>query len=282
MDETNFNISNVALFHDLFSKSYYLSRLLTYILEYEVKESDITYLDTEVSKNRKTNRYDILVLVGKKHYIRIDLEMQNKWYDYMPRRMLQYQSRLHEQEYSVNEYDQNDCKTIWIVNTALPRLSKKWKFDYGWIEKKTQDNFFETDDSIIIVNLKNINQCPIIELKELSLCFTKEYKELKNHDFKFDFSKEVYNYMEKVNLRDQALQWDAWIAQDNQAEKELLEKLKKDLATVKEEAKEAAKEAEMNSKKNMIISMYENNIDIDTICKVTSLSLDQVNKILGK
>ena len=88
--------------------------------------------------------------------------------------------------------------------------------------------------------------------------------------------------MEKVNLRDQALQWDAWIAQDNQAEKELLEKLKKDLATVKEEAKEAAKEAEMNSKKNMIISMYENNIDIDTICKVTSLSLDQVNEILGK
>ena len=38
MDETNFNISNSALFHDLFSKSYYLSRLLSYILEYDVKE----------------------------------------------------------------------------------------------------------------------------------------------------------------------------------------------------------------------------------------------------
>ena len=276
MDETNFNISNSALFHDLFSKSYYLSRLLTYILEYDVKESDITYLDTEISKNRKVNRYDILVLVGGKDYIRIDLEMQNKWYAYLPRRMLQYQSRLHEQEYGENEYDQNDCKTIWIVNTALPRLSKKWKFDYGWIDKIDFDNFFETDDSMIIVNLKNINLCPIIELRELSLCFTKEYKELKDHNFKFDFSKEVYNYMEKVNLRDQALQWDAWIAEDNARDKALLEKLKKDIVTVKKEAKEA----EMNSKKNMIISMHEKGISIEMICDIAKMSKEEVKNII--
>ena len=276
MDETNFNISNSALFHDLFSKSYYLSRLLSYILEYDVKESDITYLDTEVSKNRKSNRYDILVLVGKKDYIRINIEMQNKWYDYLPTRMLDYQARLREQELDKNKYCQHECKTIWIVNTALARLSKKWKFDYGWIEKKTQDNFFDTDDSIIIVNLKNINLCPIIELKELSLCFTEEYKELKNHDFKFEFSKEVYNYMEKVNLRDQALQWDAWIAQDMEDDKEYLKQLEKEVVILKENAKEA----EMNSKKNMIISMYKKTIDIDLISEIANLDKNQVEEII--
>ena len=73
-----------------------------------------------------------------------------------------------------------------------------WKFDYGWIEKKTQDNFFETDDSIIIVNQKNINLCPIIELRELSLCFTKEYKELRNHDFKFDLVRKCITIWKKL------------------------------------------------------------------------------------
>ena len=156
-----------------------------------------------------------------------------------------------------------------------------WKFDYGWIEKKTQDNFFETDDSIIIVNLKNINLCPIIELRELSLCFTKEYKELKDHDFKFDFCKEVYNYMEKVNLRDQALQWDAWIAEDNARDKALLEKLKKDLVSVKEEAKEAEIEA-INKEKSLILSMYKNNIDIETIARITNKSVEDIKNIVKK
>ena len=110
--------------------------------------------------------------------------------------------------------------------------------------------------------------------------------------------------MEKINVKDESLQWQAFQALDYEKEQYEAEKTKRELEELKEaniqaklELKELEKtniqtqlelqETKVKSKKeleeakrNMIISMSKNNIDINTISKITNLSVSEVENII--
>ena len=305
MQKTNFNLSNYALFKEGFSKASWLSRLLSLIWQTNISEKEITYLDTEVSVNLKTNRYDILALVGKDDYIRVNVEMQNNDYDYLTTRMENYQSRLMNSENEKGKgYSTHKCKSIWLINFKTNKFGTNWYNRYIYYNPLSSIELNHRDNSIIVINLHYIDKSNIMELIEFTYLFTHSYDECKDKKFKFDFTKEGFELMEKINVKDESLQWQAFQALDYEKEQYEAEKTKRELEELKEaniqaklELKELEKtniqtqlelqETKVKSKKeleeakrNMIISMSKNNIDINTISKITNLSVSEVENII--
>ena len=297
MKRSNFNLSNYAAFKEGFSQASWLAHYLSLIWNKKINEKDITYIDTEVSKNLKTNRYDILALVGGVDYIRVNVEMQNNDYDYLTTRMKDYQSRLMNSESEKKSgYRRHKCKSIWLINFKTNKF-KKWYNNYVYYDESSMQRLDNGDDSIIVINLNYIDKSNIMELIEFTYLFTHSYDECKDKEFKFDFTKAGFKLMEKINVKDEALQWQAFEALDYENEQyenartlaELKEEniqTKKELKDIKRKSEIELKDAKLkvksleNDKINMLLAMYKNNIEINTISKITNMSVSEIEKIL--
>lgn len=159
----NYNLSNGVYFNEAFSNKNILSRFLTLILNYEIDENEIEYLNDEISDLGKKSVYDIFVKIKGNEIIRIDLEMQNYNMKYLDNRIAIYQARLLNNDYSeVDDYHLHKCKSIWIMNfntlddTFINHL--KLKDDFNNI--KANDII-----DITLINLNNLTLRNIIKVK---------------------------------------------------------------------------------------------------------------------
>ncbi len=119
----------------------------------------------------------------------------------------------------------------------------------------TYDNSYFTPDRIIVIQLQNLNNCNIIELKEFLLGF-KVSKRLSSN--KTLFGKEVEKMLDDINKS-------VWIKEQIvRAEYEAALKKKYD------------KERELEIKK-----LYLNGSSIELISTSFNMSIDEVKKIIG-
>ena len=131
----------------------------------------------------------------------------------------------------------------------------------------TYDNSYFTPDRIIVIQLQNLNNCNIIELKEFLLGF-KVSKRLSSN--KTLFGKEVEKMLDDINKS-------VWI-------KEQIVRAEYEAALKKKYDKERELEIKRlkEEKAQMVKSLYQNGVSIDLIAKSSNLSIDEVKKIIGK
>ena len=131
----------------------------------------------------------------------------------------------------------------------------------------TYDNSYFTPDRIIVIQLQNLNNCNIIELKEFLLGF-KVSKRLSSN--KTLFGKEVEKMLDDINKS-------VWI-------KEQIVRAEYEAALKKKYDKERELEIKRlkEEKAQMVKSLYQNGVYIDLIAKSSNLSIDEVKKIIGK
>ncbi len=131
----------------------------------------------------------------------------------------------------------------------------------------TYDNSYFTPDRIIVIQLQNLNNCNIIELKEFLLGF-KVSKRLSSN--KTLFGKEVEKMLDDINKS-------VWI-------KEQIVRAEYEAALKKKYDKERELEIKRlkEEKTQMVKSLYQNGVSIDLIAKSSNLSIDEVKKIIGK
>ena len=130
----------------------------------------------------------------------------------------------------------------------------------------TYDNSYFTPDRIIVIQLQNLNNCNIIELKEFLLGF-KVSKRLSSN--KTLFGKEVEKMLDDINKS-------VWI-------KEQIVRAEYEAALKKKYDKERELEIKRlkEEKTQMVKSLYQNGVSIDLIAKSSNLSIDEVKKIIG-
>ena len=119
----------------------------------------------------------------------------------------------------------------------------------------TYDNSYFTPDRIIVIQLQNLNNCNIIELKEFLLGF-KVSKRLSSN--KTLFGKEVEKMLDDINKS-------VWI-------KEQIVRAEYEAALKKKYDKERERE---------IKKLYLNGSSIELISTSFNMSIDEVKKIIG-
>ena len=176
----------------------------------------------------------------------------------------------------------------------------------GWMNEirfvNTYDNSYFTSDRIIVIQLQNLNNCNIIELREFLLGF-KVSKRLSSN--KTEFGKEVEKMLDDINksvwIKEQIVraEYEAALKKKYDKERELeIKRLKEEKLKAEEEkimaeqkvfeAQESAKQdkqariAAEKEKTQMVKSLYQNGVSIDLIAKSSNLSIDEVKKIIGK
>ena len=152
----------------------------------------------------------------------------------------------------------------------------------------TYDNSYFTPDRIIVIQLQNLNNCNIIELKEFLLGF-KVSKRLSSN--KTLFGKEVEKMLDDINksvwIKEQIVraEYEAALKKKYDKERELeIKRLKEEKLKAEEIAKQdkEARIAAEKEKTQIVKSLYQNGVSIDLIAKSSNLSIDEVKKIIGK
>ena len=154
----------------------------------------------------------------------------------------------------------------------------------GWMNEirfvNTYDNSYFTPDRIIVIQLQNLNNCNIIELKEFLLGF-KVSKRLSSN--KTLFGKEVEKMLDDINksvwIKEQIVraEYEAALKKKYDKERELeIKRLKEEKLRAEEEKLTAEKE-----KIQMVKNLYDKKISLEFISEVSNLSIDEVKKIIG-
>ena len=130
----------------------------------------------------------------------------------------------------------------------------------------TYDNSYFTPDRIIVIQLQNLNNCNIIELKEFLLGF-KVSKRLSSN--KTLFGKEVEKMLDDINKS-------VWI-------KEQIVRAEYEAALKKKYDKERELEIKRlkEEKTQMVKNLYEKKMPLEFISEVSNLSIDEIKKIIG-
>ena len=161
----------------------------------------------------------------------------------------------------------------------------------GWMNEirfvNTYDNSYFTPDRIIVIQLQNLNNCNIIELKEFLLGF-KVSKRLSSN--KTLFGKEVEKMLDDINksvwIKEQIVraEYEAALKKKYDKERELeIKRLKEEKLKAEEIAKQdkEARIAAEKEKTQIVKSLYQNGVSIELIAKSSNLSIDEVKKIIG-
>ena len=275
MNNKIFNLSNDVFFKAMFSKPKVLAKFLSLYLGENIKEDQIEYPDKESYETiTKNSEYDIHAIIkGKERtLVRLDLEMQNVSTRDLAERMVSYESRLFLDDLKKGEYyNVSKCLSLWILTSVPQFLSNKEKWLSKYNIKDSSGNIISENFEISLILLPNLDKCPIIELKDLGISFLENNREkLLTYRFKTDFGREVAYMLDDLN-KEIALQNAAWKEEYNR---------KYHLGEIKEAKEQGLEQGKLENKKEMIISMHKNGIDILTISKVSNLTIEEIKKII--
>ena len=273
LNDFNLSLSNDEVFKHYYSVSSNLSVLVSLILGEEVLPEDITYLSNEViiTPKVKKPRFDLRILILNE--LNIDLEMQNNKEKYFKERVVYYFSSMIMNDVQEGEsyHSNNNYLGIWLLNSNVSIFDNNSYYEeyviYGTISKK---EIIEGKYKILIIDLKKLNLCDNIVLREyLSMIESKENIQ-KNLDSSNDLIKK-----EAIKMDDYLRSKEAFTIALNTLKSEL------DYTTAIKSAKEEGLEQGITqNKKEVIFNLYQMGLSLDIIAKAVNLSIDEVKEIL--
>ena len=271
LNDFNLSLSNDAVFKHYYSVASNLSVLVSLILGEEVLPEDITYLSNEViiTPKVKKPRFDLRILIQNE--LNIDLEMQNNKEKYFKERVVYYFSSMIMNDIQEGEsyHSNNNYLGIWLLNSNVSIFNNNSYYEeyviYGTISKK---EIIEGKYKILIIDLKKLNLCDNIVLREyLSMIESKENIQ-KNLDSSNDLIKK-----EAIKMDDYLRSKEAFTIALNTLKSEL------DYTTAIKSAKE---EGITQKQEEVIFNLYQMGLSLDMIAKAVNLSIDEVKKIIEK
>ena len=273
LNDFNLSLSNDAVFKHYYSVASNLSVLVSLILGEEVLPEDITYLSNEViiTPKVKKPRFDLRILIQNE--LNIDLEMQNNKEKYFKERVVYYFSSMIMNDIQEGESYHSDKNYlgIWLLNSNVSIFDNNSYYEeyviYGTISKK---EIIEGKYKILIIDLKKLNLCDNIVLKEyLSMIESKENIQ-KNLDSSNDLIKK-----EAIKMDDYLRSKEAFTIALNTLKSEL------DYTTAIKSAKEEGLERGINQKQEEIIfKLFKKGKSFEEIADLLDLSIDEVKEIL--
>ena len=269
LNDFNLSLSNDAVFKHYYSVASNLSVLLSLILGEEVLPEDITYLSNEViiTPKVKKPRFDLRILIQNE--LNIDLEMQNNKEKYFKERVVYYFSSMIMNDVQEGEsyHSNNNYLGIWLLNSNVSIFDNNSYYEeyviYGTISKK---EIIEGKYKILIIDLKKLNLCDNIVLREyLSMIESKENIQ-KNLDSSNDLIKK-----EAIKMDDYLRSKEAFTIALNTLKSEL------DYTTAIKTAKE---EGITQKQEEVIFKLFQKGKSFEEIADLLDLSIDEVKEIL--
>ncbi len=275
LNDFNLSLSNDAVFKHYYSVASNLSVLVSLILGEEVLPEDITYLSNEViiTPKVKKPRFDLRILIQNE--LNIDLEMQNNKEKYFKERVVYYFSSMIMNDVQEGEsyHSNNNYLGIWLLNSNVSIFNNNSYYEeyviYGTISKK---EIIEGKYKILIIDLKKLNLCDNIVLKEyLSMIESKENIQ-KNLDSSNDLIKK-----EAIKMDDYLRSKEAFTIALNTLKSEL------DYTTAIKSAKEEGLEQGITQKQEeVILKLFQKGKSFEEIADLLDLSVDEIKKIIEK
>ena len=260
---------------------------MSLILGEEVLPEDITYLSNEViiTPKVKKPRFDLRILIQNE--LNIDLEMQNNKEKYFKERVVYYFSSMIMNDIQEGEsyHSNKNYLGIWLLNSNVSIFDNNSYYEeyviYGTISKK---EIIEGKYKILIIDLKKLNLCDNIVLREyLSMIESKENIQ-KNLDSSNDLIKK-----EAIKMDDYLRSKEAFTIALNTLKSEL--DYTTAIKTAKEEGIEQGLEQGIEQglergitqkQEEVIFKLYQKGKSVEEIADLLDLSIDEVRKILGK
>ena len=273
LNDFNLSLSNDAVFKHYYSVASNLSVLVSLILGEEVLPEDITYLSNEViiTPKVKKPRFDLRILIQNE--LNIDLEMQNNKEKYFKERVVYYFSSMIMNDIQEGEsyHSNKNYLGIWLLNSNVSIFDNNNYYEeyviYGTISKK---EIIEGKYKILIIDLKKLNLCDNIVLREyLSMIESKENIQ-KNLDSSNDLIKK-----EAIKMDDYLRSKEAFTIALNTLKSEL------DYTTAIKSAKEEGLEQGITQKQEEVIfKLYQKGKSVEEIADLLDLCIGEVKEIL--
>ena len=269
-----------------------LAIFLTNLWNQNINEGDITYDNTEsTSLEGKKIIYDVAASVSLNGYqkaIRLNLEMQNRNYNYLATRMDAYSSRKYSEALEKSErYDMANVESIWILgfNDIKDYVEDPNRWCIKIHSTSDEGRIMNYHRGVSLIFLKNKDKCPIIELKEMLEFFDIDNKNnLPVVDTKE--MKEALNMLIDMN-KDRALRAEAFsreifaLDQNSQLHEAEQKGIEKGLVQGKAEGIAQGKaEGVEENKKEIAKTLYSLGQTKEFIAKATGLSLEELDNIL--
>ena len=279
----NFTARNDYAFKKIFGSEENKDILIEFLsLATGIEKSDFN--DIRIENNElqpqfyqdKAGRLDIKVILkdGKK----IDIEMQNIYFSYYPKRSILYWCELFIESFKKGEAysNLNKCIAINILNESFPLTDKLHSiYQILEVEKHSQlDEVFE----IHFFDLTKLDVKKLTELEEWLLFIRTEDKEVRKKLAEGNpMIAKANNVMDifYLNEKERAAYQAAWRYESDRVSM-LKETEEKALAKGREEGREEGiKEGIINTAKNLITM----NIPIENIAKATGLTQEEIAKL---
>ena len=267
--ELNLSLTNDALFKDYYSNAKNLSILLSLILKEDIKPDDIKYQPNEIiiSPEGKKPIFDLNVSILNE--VDIDIEMQNNKEKYFKERIYYYFASMimsSVREGKSYKTDKNYVN-IWLVNSTTSFFEDYFYDEYKLTSKKTNKELIEGKSKTIIIDLKKLEYCDNIELKEYLSMIASNNNILLNLKSSNDLIKK-----EAFKMND--------YLKSNKAFQIAIEKLKSE-SFHNVSIIEAKEEGIEEGKKEIILNMHKKGISKEDIADMTGINIDKINKTLN-
>ena len=279
--ELNLSLTNDALFKDYYSNAKNLSILLSLILKEDIKPDDIKYRPNEIiiSPEGKKPIFDLNVSILNE--VDIDIEMQNNKEKYFKERIYYYfasmlissvgQGKRHKKS--------KNYVNIFLVNSTTSFFEDYFYDEYKFTSEKTNKELIEGKIKTIIIDLKKLEYCDNIELKEYLSMIASNNNILLNLKSSNDLIKK-----EAFKMND--------YLKSNKAFQLAMETLKSEsrynvgMIEAKEEGikqgrEEGLEKGVQKNQKEVALNLYQMGMEIELIAKAVNLSVDEVKKILN-
>ena len=271
--ELNLSLTNDALFKDYYSNAKNLSILLSLILKEDIKPDDIKYQQNEIilSPEGKKPIFDLNVSILNE--VDIDIEMQNNKEKYFKERIYYYfasmlissvgQEKRHKKS--------KNYVNIFLVNSTTSFFEDYFYDEYKLTSEKTNKELIEGKSKTIIIDLKKLEYCDNIELKEYLSMIASNNNILLNLKSSNDLIKK-----EAFKMND--------YLKSNKAFQLAMETLKSESrynVGMIEAKEEGIEEGIQKNQKEVALNLYQMGMEIELIAKAVNLSVDEVKKILN-
>ena len=295
--ELNLSLTNDALFKDYYSNAKNLSILLSLILKEDIKPDDIKYRPNEIiiSPEGKKPIFDLNVSILNE--VDIDIEMQNNKEKYFKERIYYYFASMIISSVRQGKSYKTDKNyvNIWLVNSTTSFFEDYFYDEYKFTSEKTNKELIEGKSKTIIIDLKKLEYCDNIELKEylsmiasnnnILLNLKSSNDLIKKEAFKMnDYLKSNKAFQLAMETLKSESRYNVGMIEAKEEgikqgrEEGLEEGLQKGIEQGREEGLEKGVQ---KNQKEVALNLYQMGMEIELIAKAVNLSVDEVKKILN-
>ena len=287
--ELNLSLTNDALFKDYYSNAKNLSILLSLILKEDIKPDDIKYRPNEIiiSPEGKKPIFDLNVSILNE--LDIDIEMQNNKEKYFKERIYYYfasmlissvgQGKRHKKS--------KNYVNIFLVNSTTSFFEDYFYDEYKLMSKKTNKELIEGKSKTIIIDLKKLEYCDNIELKEYLSMIASNNNILLNLKSSNDLIKKEAFKMNDYLKSNKAFQLAMeTLKSESRYNVGMIEAKEEGIKQGREEGLEEGlqkglESGKLEKEKEVALNLYQMGMEIELIAKAVNLSVDEVKKILN-